>query len=236
MLVIPSVDIRKGKCVQLVGGTPGTGKEYGDPVQASLRWEEAGATCIHVVDLDAAMEEGDNLEKVAEILANVSIDVQVSGGIRDVGRGCELLSNGADRIILGTAAFENPEVLRGLIEKTGSESVMVALDVKKGQIAVEGWKEESEKDVIEMAKKFEDMGVGGFLFTNVDVEGQMAGVDPEPIRELVNLVETPVVAAGGVKSIQDVKKAKEAGAAALVIGTALYEKKISLKEAMEVAK
>lgn len=236
MFVIPSVDIRKGKCVQLVGGEPGTGKEYGDPVQASLRWEENEATCIHVVDLDAAMGEGDNLEKVAEILANVMIDVQVSGGIRDVERGCELLGNGADRIVLGTAAFENPGVLRDLIEKAGSESVIVALDVKGGQIAVEGWKEESEKDVIKMTKKFEDMGVGGFLFTNVDVEGQMSGIDPEPIKELVDLVEIPVIAAGGVKSIQDVKKAKEAGAAALVIGTALYEGNISLKEAMDVAK
>lgn len=235
MLVIPAVDIRKQKCVQLVGGEPGTGYEYGDPVQAALKWEEEGASCLHIVDLDAALGEGENLGKIAEILANVGIDVQVSGGIRTVEKGCELLGIGADRIILGTGAFENPPIIRELIEKTSPERIMVALDVKEGQIAVEGWKEKAKDDVIEMAKKFEKMGAGGFLFTNVDVEGRMAGLDPEPIKELVSILETPIVAAGGVKSLQDVKNAKEAGAAALVIGTALYEEGVSFKEAMEVA-
>lgn len=235
MMVIPAVDILNGKCVQLVGGKPGTGGEYGSPVEAALEWEGRGAPCIHVVDLDAAMSEGDNLGKVAEILANLTIDVQVSGGIRTVDRGCELLGIGADRVILATAAFKNPSIVEELIEKSGSDRVMVALDVKEGQIAVEGWKERAEKDVVRMAKKFEEIRVGGFLFTNVDVEGRMSGLDPEPIKRLVEVVDTPVVAAGGVKSLQDVRKAREAGASALVIGTALYEEKISLEEAMKVA-
>lgn len=235
MLVIPAVDIKDGKCVQLVGGKPGTGYEYGSPVEAAIRWEDEGARCLHLVDLDAAMGEGDNLGKVVEILANVSIDVQVSGGIRSVDRGCEILGNGAERIILGTAAFQNPEIVRNLIEKTSSERIMVALDVKEGQIAVEGWKERAENDVIEMARKFEEIGVGGFLFTNVDVEGRMSGLDPEPIKRLVEAVDIPVVAAGGVKSLRDVKKAGEAGASALVIGTALYEDKLTLQDAMEVS-
>lgn len=234
MIVIPAVDIRGGKCVQLVGGEPGTGNEYGSPVEAALRWEEKGASGLHVVDLDAAMNEGENMEEVAEILANVSLDVQVSGGIRSIEKACELLGIGADRVILGTAAFENPALAADLIEKSGSDSVFVALDVKKGKIAVEGWKERAEEDVTEMAKKFEKMGVGGFLFTNVDVEGQMTGLNPEPIRELVSMLDSPVIAAGGVRSLEDVKKAREAGAAALVIGTALYEEELSLEEVMEV--
>lgn len=234
-MIIPAVDIREGNSVQLVGGKPGTGKEYGDPVEAALSWEGKGASCIHVVDLDAAMGEGENMDKIAEILVNVTIDVQVSGGIRTVERGCEILGNGATRIILGTAAYKDPDILRELVEKSGSDSIMVALDVKEGKIALEGWKKKSEADMTEMAKKFEEIGVGGFLFTNVDVEGRMSGLKPEPIRKLVNLVNVPVIAAGGVKSIEDVEKAKEAGASALVIGTALYEGKVTLKEAMEVS-
>ena len=235
MLIIPAVDIKDGKCVQLIGGEPGTGGEYGNPVDSAVRWENEGANCIHLVDLDAAMGRGENLDKIMEVLANVRVDVQVSGGIRTADKGFELLGNGADRVIIGTAAFEDPEIIRTLVEKAGSDRVMVALDVKNDKIAVEGWKEEAENDVIEMAKKFEKIGVGGFLFTNVDVEGRMAGLNPKPIEELVKHVNTPVVAAGGVKSIKDVKKAKEAGASALVIGTALYEGKITLEEALEVS-
>lgn len=235
MLVIPSVDIRKGKCVQWVGGEPETGRKYGDPVQAALKWEGEGAMCLHVVDLDAAMGEGENLDKVAEILANVATDVQVGGGIRTVDRGFELLGIGASRVILGTVAYEDPDILRELVEKSGSERVMVAMDVKEGQIVIRGWKEKVEADFLETAKKFEAMGVGGFMFTNVDVEGKMAGVDPEAIEELVSAVEPPVIASGGVESLRDVERAKEAGASGLVVGTALYEGKISFREAMEVA-
>ncbi len=236
MLVIPAVDIKEGKCVQLVEGEPGTGGKYGDPVRASLRWEEEGASCLHLVDLDAAMEEGENLNKIAEILANVGIEVQVGGGIRGLEKGFELLGIGADRVILGTVAFEDPEIVREFVEKGGTDSVMVAMDIKEGKVMVRGWKEESEKDAIEMAKKFEEIGVGSFLFTNVDIEGQMTGIDVESIKKIVRAVEIPVIVAGGVKSLEDVKKAREAGASGIVIGTALYEGEVSLEEAMEVAK
>ena len=235
MLIIPAVDIQDGKCVQLVGGKPGTGDQYGNPVQSAIKWENEGASCIHVVDLDAAMGQGENLEKITEILANVRADIQVSGGIRTAEKGFELLGNGAERVIIGTAAFKDPEMVRTMVEKAGSESVMVALDVKNDKIAVEGWTEETENDVIKTAKKFEEMGVGGFLFTNVDVEGQMVGLDPEPIEKLVKQVDVPIIASGGVKSVKDVKKAKEAGASALIIGTALYKGKITLQEALEVS-
>ncbi len=235
MLIIPAVDIRNGKCVQLVGGEPGTGERYGDPVDSAVRWENEGASCIHVVDLDAAMGEGENFGKIIEILANLRADVQVSGGIRKPEKAFELLGNGATRVIIGTAALENPDIVDTLVEKAGGDSVLVALDVKNDKIAIEGWKKEAEDDLYETAKKFEEMGVGGFLFTNVDVEGRMKGLDPKPIEKLVKHVNVPVIASGGVKSIQDVKKAKEAGASALVIGTALYEGKITLEEAMEVS-
>ncbi|KXB05173.1 1-(5-phosphoribosyl)-5-[(5-phosphoribosylamino)methylideneamino] imidazole-4-carboxamide isomerase [candidate division MSBL1 archaeon SCGC-AAA382A13] len=236
MLIVPAVDIRRGECVQLVGGKPDTGKKYGDPIQTALDWEQKGASCLHIVDLDAAMNEGENLGIIEKILNNLSINVQVGGGIRTVDKGVKILNLGADRIILGTAAFEKPNVLKELIKKTSSEKIMVSLDVKKGKITIKGWKKETEGDLIDMAKKFEEMGVGGFLFTNIDAEGKMSGLDTKYVEKLVSDLKSPVFAAGGVKSLEDVKKARETGVAGLVIGTALYEKKISFKKAMEVIK
>lgn len=236
MLIIPAVDIRKDKCVQLVGGKPGTGQEYGSPLKAAQKWEEEGAEFLHIVDLDAAMNEGSNLKKIREILSNIQIKAQVSGGIRSIERANDLLNSGAERIIIGTAAFSNERMIEDMIDLEEADKIWIALDVKKGEIAVEGWKRGVGSKMIESAKEFEEIGVGGFLFTNIDLEGRMTGIDPEPIRKLVDSVEIPIIAAGGVKSIDDVKRAKNAGSSALVIGTALYESKIKLKKAMKVAK
>lgn len=235
MFVIPAVDIKDGKCVQLVGGEPGTGFEYGDPVNAALEWEERGAEFLHLIDLDGAMDEGDNLEKIAEILANVNICVQVGGGIRTIEKACELLGIGADRVILGTAALEDPGLVEDLTEKASRGSVIVALDVKKGKVASEGWKNKTEMEFIDMAKMFEERGAGYILFTNIDVEGKMSGIDPEPIEKIVGSVDIPIIASGGVSSLDDVKRIKKAGASAVVIGTALYEGKLIFEEAVEVA-
>ncbi|MBS3815442.1 MAG: 1-(5-phosphoribosyl)-5-[(5-phosphoribosylamino)methylideneamino]imidazole-4-carboxamide isomerase [Hadesarchaea archaeon] len=235
MLIIPAVDIKEGNCVQLVGGETGTGEAYGDPVKAAIDWEDQGAPYLHVIDLDAAMGEGDNLTKIAEILANLDIGIEVGGGIRSVERGCELLGIGADRIILGTIAFKKPEVLKELTDLTDPSQIIIALDARNGEVVIEGWKEETGKDIVELAKEFEEMKIGGILFTNVDKEGRMSGIDKETIQKLSTNINLPIIAAGGVGSIQDVKDAKEAGAEALVIGTALYEGTVTLKEALEVA-
>ena len=235
-MVIPAVDIRQGRCVQLVGGRPEAEKAYGSPVAAALRWMEQGARYLHVVDLDAAMGTGDNLSTVAEILANIRIDAEVGGGIRSIGRASEVLAMGADRIILGTAAIKNPELISELVERVGSERVMVALDARAGKVVVEGWRAQTQNTVIDMARKFQQMGVGSLLFTNVDVEGQMRGAAVDAIRELIQSVDLPVIAAGGVASLDDIRAVRDTGAAGLVIGTALYEGKFSLKEAMEVAR
>ncbi len=235
MLVIPSVDIREGRCVQLVGGRPGTGKTYGDPVEAAINWTAQGARYLHLVDLDAAMGRGDNLVKVAEVIANVDVGVEVGGGIRTVERANEIIGLGADRVILGTIAMKDPEVVRRLVELAGGSRVVIALDARGGKVVIEGWQTRTEKDVVEAAKEFEDLGVGAILFTNVDVEGRMTGVISEPIRRLVKAVRLPIIAAGGVRSLEDVRAVKEAGAEALVLGTALYEGRFTLKEAMEVA-
>jgi len=234
MQVIPSVDIMRGRCVQLVGGRPGTGKKYGDPVDVAQRWVSEGARCLHIIDLDAAMGIGDNFERVAEVLASVRVDTQVGGGIRTVERACELLGIGATRVILGTAAVKNPKMVEELVKLAGGARVVVALDAKSGKVAIEGWRTRTERTVLELAMEFERMGVGALLFTSVDVEGKMAGIAASEIRKLVVAIKIPVLAAGGVGSLDDVRAAKEAGAAGLVVGMALYEGKFTLKQAMEV--
>jgi phosphoribosylformimino-5-aminoimidazole carboxamide ribotide isomerase len=189
---------------------------------------------LHIVDLDAAMGAGDNFKRVAEVLASVRVDTQVGGGIRTMERACELLGIGATRVILGTAAVKNPKMVEELVKLAGGTRIVVALDTKSGKIAIEGWRTRTEKTALEFAKEFERMGVGALLFTSVDIEGKMAGIAASEIRKLVSVVEIPVLASGGVGSLGDVRVAREAGAAGLVVGMALYEGKFTLKQAMEV--
>lgn len=221
--------------MQLVGGRPGSERVYGDPVEQAQRWIAQGAGYLHVVDLDAAMGTGDNFGRVAEVLANVRVGVEVGGGIRTLERAGELLGIGADRVILGTAAFRNPELVRDLVELAGGERVMVALDSRSGKVTIEGWRTQTEMTAIQLAKKFEGMGVGALLYTCVDVEGKMCGIAAREIRELVSAVKVPVFASGGVGTLGDVRAARDAGAAGLIIGMALYERRFTLREAMEVA-
>lgn len=234
-MVVPSVDIKGGRCVQMVGGRPGTERTYGKPIQMAQRWVSEGAVLLHVVDLDAAMGTGDNFTSLAELIANVDIPVQVGGGIRTFERANEMLGLGAYRVILGTAAVKSPGLVKRLIEAAGGERVMVALDSRSGKVVVEGWRKRTDRSAVELALEFERMGVGSILFTNVDVEGSMRGVVAEEIRQLVGAVNVPVFVAGGVGSIDDVRVVRETGAAGLVIGMALYEMKFTLKQAMEVA-
>ncbi|MCS7131730.1 MAG: HisA/HisF-related TIM barrel protein, partial [Hadesarchaea archaeon] len=192
MLVIPSVDIRKGRCVQLVGGRPESERVYGSPVEMAQRWVAEGAQYLHIIDLDAAMGTGDNFVAIAEVLANIQVGAQVGGGIRSLERACELLGIGAERVILSTAAIEKPELVRELVELAGSARVMAAVDAKAGKAVIRGWTMPTRWTAVEAAREFERMGVGSLLFTNVDVEGKMTGVDVDAIRQVVEAVEIPV--------------------------------------------
>lgn len=218
-----------------MGGRPETEKIYGSPVEMVQRWVSEGAVYLHLVDLDAAMGVGDNFDTIAEVLANVRVGVQVGGGIRSRERVCELLGIGADRVILGTAAVRKPELVGELVEIAGKERVMVALDARGGKVVVEGWRKTTEEPVLELARKFERICVGSLLFTDVESEGRMTGIAADAIAELVRAVKIPVFAAGGVASLDDVRVAKEAGAAGIVVGMALYERKFTLRQAIEVA-
>ena len=190
---------------------------------------------MHIVDLDAAMGTGDNFLRVAEVLANVRVCTQVGGGIRKFERASELLGIGARRVILGTAAVRDPELVRKLVESAGGDRVMVALDSRSGKIAIEGWKTQTQRTPLELARDFERMGVGSLLFTNVDREGSMRGVVAREIEEIVGSVKVPVFVSGGVGSLEDVRAVRESGAAGLVVGMALYERRFTLGQAIEVA-
>jgi len=230
--VIPAVDMQDGQVVQLVGGERGTEKTYGDPVEAAQRWIEAGATTLHLVDLDGAFEgERQNADAIDAVLDAVDVDVQLGGGIRTADDAVSLLDRGVDRVILGTAAVENPDIVAEISE-THPGSVLVSLDAKDGEVVVSGWTEGTGLDPAEAASRYEDLGASGVLFTDVDVEGQLAGVRTDPVRRVVDAVDIPVIASGGVATIEDVRALEVAGAAAVVVGSALYEGAFTLEEAM----
>jgi phosphoribosylformimino-5-aminoimidazole carboxamide ribotide isomerase len=232
--VVPAVDMQDGQVVQLVGGERGTGTEYGDPVESAWRWVDEGAETLHLVDLDGAFEgERKNAPAVEAVLEAVDVDVQLGGGIRTARDACSLLDRGVDRVILGTAAVENPNIV-GAVSEDFPGSVMVSLDAKDGEVVVSGWTEGTGLDPADAAARYEEEGAGAVLFTDVDVEGQLEGVRREPVRRVVEAVDVPVVASGGVSTLDDVRALKEVGAAAVVVGTALYEGRFTLEEANAV--
>jgi len=234
--VIPAVDLKDGAVVQLVQGERGTGTTYGDPVEAATRWVEAGAETLHLVDLDGAFDgERKNAAAIDDILDAVSVPVQLGGGIRTEQDAISLLDAGVERVILGTAALEEPD----LVERISGEypsGVLVSLDAKEGEVVMSGWTEGTGLDPAEAAQRYESLGAAGILFTDVDVEGTQVGVRTEPVKRIVDAVDIPVVASGGVARIEDVEALKDAGAAAVVVGTALYEGAFTLEAAKSAVK
>ncbi|WP_415379521.1 1-(5-phosphoribosyl)-5-[(5-phosphoribosylamino)methylideneamino]imidazole-4-carboxamide isomerase [Halosimplex sp. TS25] len=231
--VVPAVDVQDGQVVQLVGGERGTGKEYGDPVAAAERWVDQGARTLHLVDLDGAFEgERANADAIEAVVDAVDVETQLGGGIRTVGDATALLDAGVDRVILGTAAVENPEIVAEISDKYPG-SVLVSLDAKGGEVVVSGWTEGTGLDPAEAAGRYEDLGAGGILFTDVDVEGQLEGVRTDPVERVVDAVDIPVVASGGVATLDDVRALEAAGASAVVVGSALYEGAFTLEEAID---
>jgi phosphoribosylformimino-5-aminoimidazole carboxamide ribotide isomerase len=229
--VVPAVDMQDGQVVQLVGGERDTGTAYGDPVEAAERWVDAGAETLHLVDLDGAFEgERVNASAVEAICDAVDAEIQLGGGIRTVDDALGLLDGGVDRVILGTAAVETPDIVTD-ISAARPDSVTVSLDAKDGEVVVSGWTEGTGIDPAEAAARYEEQGAAAILFTDVDVEGQLEGVRTEPVEQVVEAVDIPVIASGGVATLDDVRALREAGAAAVVVGTALYEGRFTLGEA-----
>jgi phosphoribosylformimino-5-aminoimidazole carboxamide ribotide isomerase len=234
--VVPAVDLQDGQVVQLVGGERDTGTTYGDPVEAAREWLAAGAETLHLVDLDGAFD-GDRanaaaIDDIIEVctgeIAGDAVGVQLGGGIRTAAEATALLERGVDRVILGTAAVESPAIVS---EVADPGRVMVSLDASGGEVVVSGWTEGTGLDPAEAAGRYEDLGAGAILFTDVDVEGRMEGVRTGPVERVVEAVDIPVVASGGVATLDDVRALRDAGAAAVVVGTALYEGRFTLADA-----
>jgi phosphoribosylformimino-5-aminoimidazole carboxamide ribotide isomerase len=234
MEVIPAVDIMKGKVVRLLRGDPEFAKSYahlGDPVTLARRWESEGARIIHVIDLDAALEVGSNVETIEEIIAAVNVPVQVGGGIRSLNRARILLNRDINKVILGSLAFEEPSAVKTLLEEFGENRVIVALDNLDGVVRVHGWKTSTRATVEGSIAKFSRMGVKFFLVTSVVRDGTMSGPDFKTSAR-ISRQSVSVISAGGIRSLEDLLALRRLGVWGVVVGKSLYEGTFTLGEAL----
>ena len=229
---MPSIDIVRGKVVRLTKGRLDEVKVYcDDPVKAARRWVDEGAEALHVVDIEAAMGVGDNLEAIKRVLTSVDVEVQVAGGIRCLERARDLVDSGASRVVVGTLLVEKPSLVAEMVKELGSQRVVAALDHRSGKVVAEGWLKETKLDVYRLAKEAERLGVGWILFSSVERDGTLSGVDVDAVEKMVRSVSLPVLVAGGVATLKDVEDVARAGAAGLVVGKALYEGVFTIDEA-----
>ncbi len=237
MLILPAVDIKNGKCVQLVQGKPGSEMiEIEKPENVALHWENEGAQNIHLIDLDGTINGKNSLNTIKKIIKEVSVPIQLGGGIRNIEYAEELLNLDIERLIIGTMGIENPKTISKLSEEYGCERIMISLDSKDNKVVIKGWQEKINKSPEELSRDFKEYGAGSILFTNVDVEGLLNGFNTWPLIKLKNSVDLPIVYSGGITTIDDVKKLNSTGVEGIVIGSALYKNKINLKEALKYQK
>ncbi|MFQ5887561.1 MAG: 1-(5-phosphoribosyl)-5-[(5-phosphoribosylamino)methylideneamino]imidazole-4-carboxamide isomerase [Candidatus Hydrothermarchaeales archaeon] len=236
-LVIPAVDLKNRKCVQLKQGVPeDIIIELDNPVEVALNWESQGAQRLHVIDLDGAIKgRRVNEDILIDIVKRSEVPVQFGGGIRSIEDAKRILDLGTDKIILGTIALDNPQVVSDLADMYGKERIIIALDSKDRKVVVRGWKEKTNLEATKIVESYEDTA-GEVLFTNVNVEGLMEGFDEKIIEDLVQSTSLGVIVSGGITTIDDVKKARDTGALGCVIGSALYTGKLDFKNALEVSK
>lgn len=229
MIVIPAIDLRAGKAVRLMRGDPSTETAYADdPVALAERFQSEGARRLHVVDLDAALEEGSNAEIVRQICLAVAIPVQVGGGVRTLEDVGGLIELGAARAILGTAAAADPSFVSRAVEEF-AERVVVAVDVRGGRLMIRGWKEEGPA-LEEAVSALVDAGAPRFLVTSVARDGTLAGPDLRLCARVLELTDRPMMASGGVRTADDVWALRDLGCEAVVTGKALYERTLKLAQ------
>ncbi|MBQ2665272.1 1-(5-phosphoribosyl)-5-[(5-phosphoribosylamino)methylideneamino]imidazole-4-carboxamide isomerase [Methanobrevibacter sp.] len=237
MLIIPAVDIKDGKCVQLVQGEPGSEMvKIDNPEKVARHWEELGAKNIHVIDLSGTIDGVTSFEVIKKILKEVTVPIQLGGGIRDMDYAHQLLNLDIERLIIGTMGIQNPKTITELSDEYGSDRIMISLDSKDNKVVIKGWQEKIDKSPSEIANDFKEHGAGSILFTNVDVEGLLGGFYTEPVENLKKSVDLPIVYSGGVTTMDDLKKLNESGVEGVVIGSALYTDKIDLTEALKYQK
>lgn len=235
--LLPAVDVKDGRAVQLVQGVDGSEKVFGDPIEAALRWQEMGAEWIHLVDLDAAFGHGSNAELLAQVTAAVDIKVERSGGIRDDESLRAAMDSGCRRVNIGTAALENPEWCRRAIAEYG-DRVAVGLDVRGRTLAARGWTSEGG-DLFETLARLDSEGCARYVVTDVNKDGMLQGPNLKLLRSVCSATPAPVVASGGVTTIDDIRALMELvpiGVEGAIAGTALYTGTLSLAEALAVTR
>lgn len=235
MIIFPAIDIKDNKCVRLLQGDFNKVNIYGDdPRQMAKKWEEKGAEFIHIVSLNGARGEGNiNDESIKKILQSVSIPIQIGGGVRDEKRIEDLLAMGVNRVIIGSMAVKNKELLKDLVKKY-KEKIVVSIDAKNGKVAIEGWEEVSTLDSIELCKELEEIGVKTIVYTDISKDGMMIGPNFHIYEKLSKETNLDIIASGGVTTLEDVKKLNQMNLYGAIIGKSLYENKIELKEALSL--
>lgn len=237
LILLPAVDVAGGKAVRLTQGEAGSETNYGDPVEAAADWVDQGAEWIHLVDLDAAFGRGDNRSVIKRVIKQArGVNIELSGGIRDDQSLEAALATGAKRINLGTAALENPEWAAHVIAEYG-EAIAVGLDVRGTTLAARGWTKEGG-DLYQVMDRLEEAGCCRYVVTDVTKDGTLQGPNVELLRELAERTDKPLIASGGVSSLDDIAELRELvrfGIEGAIVGKALYAKAFTLAEALDVA-
>ena len=238
LVLLPAVDVAGGKAVRLTQGEAGSETSYGDPVDAAQEWVDQGAEWIHLVDLDAAFGRGNNHSVIKRVIKNTPrrVNVELSGGIRDDASLDAALATGAKRINLGTAALENPEWAAHVIAAYG-EAIAVGLDVRGTTLAARGWTQEGG-DLWKVMDRLEDAGCPRYVVTDVTKDGTLKGPNLELLQQVMDRTHRPVIASGGVASLDDIEALRELvphGLEGAIVGKALYAKAFTLAEALDVA-
>lgn len=237
LTLLPAVDVADGQAVRLVQGEAGTETSYGAPLEAALAWQRAGAEWIHLVDLDAAFGRGSNRELLAEVTGRLDVRVELSGGIRDDASLEAALATGCARVNIGTAALEDPEWCRKIIASHG-EKIAVGLDVRGTTLAARGWTREGG-DLWEVLARLEEDGCPRYVVTDVTKDGTLRGPNTELLREVCSRTGRPVIASGGVSSLDDLRALAglvPEGVEGAIVGKALYAQAFTLEEALEAVK
>jgi len=237
MILYPAIDLKDGQCVRLLRGDMGAATVFNaDPADQARRFAAAGFRWLHLVDLNGAIEgKPVNGAAVAAILGAAKVPVQLGGGIRDMARIEDWLAKGIARVILGTVALTNPALVKTACKRFPGR-IAVGIDARGGKVATEGWVKTSETTALELARAFEDAGIAAIVYTDIDRDGALQGVNVAATAALARAVETPVIASGGVAGIEDIKAVQAAGViAGIVIGRALYDGRIDSAAALAVA-
>ena len=231
MIVFPAIDLKDAKCVRLYKGDLNEATVYNEhPEDQAMLFERAGFSCLHIVDLNGAVEgRSVNVDIVRRIVKATNLHIQLGGGIRDLAAIDRWLSAGVSRVILGTAAVRNPALVKEAC-RMFPKRVVVGIDARAGKVAVSGWTENSDMDVIELVKNFEGAGVSAIIHTDIDRDGTGQGINIEATRQVSDSTSIPVIASGGVASLKDLELVRDAHLEGVIVGRALYDGTLNLKD------